>query len=94
MNVLLARDDVNPQKPDLDRGTPVGCPTYNVHEGVMKLILSQDGVNPNKLDQYGRTLLPWASINGHKGVAGQLLARHDINPVNRIVMRSSEEKDG
>ena len=57
VNLLFTRDDVNPDKPDTNGGTPLWSASYNRHEGVMKLLLTRDGVNPDKLDWYGESLL-------------------------------------
>ena len=43
MKQLLARDDVNPDKPDVCGQTPLYKATHNGHEGVVRLLLGQDG---------------------------------------------------
>ena len=43
MKLLLARDDVNPDKPDVCGKTPLCKATHNGHEGVVKLLLREDG---------------------------------------------------
>ena len=78
--LLLARGDVNPDKPDSVGRTPLLAASYSGHEGVVKLLLARDDVNPDKLDNDGRTPLWWASDKGHEGVVGLLLARDDVNP--------------
>ena len=43
--LLLARDDINPNKPNRYGQTPLSEATHNGHEGVVKLLLGQDGVS-------------------------------------------------
>ena len=67
MKILLERDGVNPDKPDEEGQTPLGCAASNGHEGVVKLLLGRDDVNPDRPDKHGRTPLWWATKNGHTG---------------------------
>jgi len=48
VKLLLARNDVDPNKPDADGTTPLWRASWHGHEGVVKLLLAQADVNPNK----------------------------------------------
>ena len=72
MEILLGRDDVNPNKQGFFGQTPLWCATRNGHEGVVKILLGRDDVNPDKPDEGGRTPLQWATINGHAKVIALL----------------------
>ena len=76
MRLLLARDDVNPDKPDNDGQTPLWVASFYGHSGVVRLLLPRDDVNADKPDNDGETPLRWASSNGHEGVVRLLLSRH------------------
>ena len=78
--LLLARGDVNPDKPDSDGQTPLLWASKNGHEEVVRLLLARDDVNPDKPDNDGKTPLSWASSNGHEKVVRLLLTRDDVNP--------------
>ena len=49
MKLLLAREDVNPDRLDNDGKTPISWATENGHEAV-KLLLRQKDANPNARD--------------------------------------------
>ena len=55
MRLLLARDDVNPNKPDNNGRTPLWCASVNGHEGVVRLLLARSNVNSDKPDSDGIT---------------------------------------
>jgi len=77
---LLARDDVNPNKPNNKGQTPLWSASDNGREEMVKLLLAQNNVNPDQPDIYGKTPLWRASYNGHEGVVELLLARNGVNP--------------
>ena len=60
MKLLLARDDVDPDTPDVCGQTPLHEATHNGHEGVVKLLLGQDGASPpggaNQVEHSGALL--------------------------------------
>jgi len=68
VELLLARDDVNPDKPDKDGKTPLWWASRWGDEVVVKLLLLQGDANPNILDSGGITPLRSASFHGHQGV--------------------------
>lgn len=77
--LLLAHNDVDPDKPDGNDQTPPGCASLKGHDQVVRLLLTRDDVDPNKLANYGKTPLWDHSLNGRKGVAIPLLSR-DVHP--------------
>ncbi|PUU83075.1 ankyrin repeat-containing domain protein, partial [Tuber borchii] len=80
VKLLLGREDVDPNRPDVDDRTPLRCAAIEGHQGAVKLLLERGDVDPNRADKYGQTPLWWAAINGHEGVVKLLLGREDIDP--------------
>ena len=80
VKLLLARNDVNPDKPNNEGKTPLWIACHNGHSGVVKLLLARSDVNINKLDNIYRTPFFIASDRGHEGVVKLLLARNDVTP--------------
>ena len=79
VELLLTRDDIDPNKPDNYNATPLWWAS-NGHEGVVSLLLARSDVNPDKADNDGETPLWRSSLNGHEAVVRLLLARHDVDP--------------
>ena len=50
VEVLLGRDDVNPDKPDIYGRTPLWWAAKNGHMGVVGILLERDDIDPKKLD--------------------------------------------
>ena len=85
VEILLGRNDVNPDAQDIDGRTPLCCAAQNGHEGFVKMLLERDDVNFNKADDYGRTPLHYAIMEGHIGVVNILFAtmvRHSRSRVS------------
>ena len=80
VKLLLARDDIKPDKPNIDGRTPLWWASSNGHEGLVELLLARNDVNPNKVSKYGSTPLSRASCDGHEGIVKLLLKRDDVNP--------------
>jgi len=80
VKLLLARDDVDPDKPDNNGQAPLWRASSYGHEGVVRLLLPRDDVNPDRLDNEGRTPLWVASRWGQEGAVKLLLARDHVNP--------------
>jgi len=80
VEILLGRDDVDPDRPDNVGITPLQGAALSGHEGVVKMLLARDSVNPNKANKDGQTALLGAAENGHEGVVKILLGRNDVNP--------------
>jgi ankyrin repeat protein len=74
VELLLARDDVDPDSKDSTDQTPLLWAAENGHEAVVKLLLASDGVNPDSKNSMGQTPLMRAAEKGHKGVVELLLA--------------------
>jgi len=71
VSLLLARNDVNPNKPTNDGKTPLWWASCNGHEGVVRLLLARGDVNPRQPDNRGQTL-GIASPRGWRAVAALL----------------------
>ena len=80
VELLLSRDDVNPDKPDDEGLTPLSGAALSGHEGVVKIFLGRDDVDPDKPGNRGKTPLWYAAYSGHEGVVKILLERDDVNP--------------
>jgi len=87
---LLARKDVNPDKPSDDGRTPLCTASYKGHEGMVKLLLARSDVNPDKPSNEGRTPLWNACFNGHEGVVKLLLARNEVNPSYKFLRTNTD----
>ena len=59
MKLLLARNDVNPDRPRNDGRTPFQCASYGGHERVVELLLASNYVDPDTPSQ--------ASMADHSG---------------------------
>jgi len=75
VELLLARDDVNPDKPNNYDETPLYWASQSGHEGAVRLLLTRDDVNPDKPDSNGRTPLVIASWLGHEEIVALLQPR-------------------
>ena len=77
---LLAKREVNPDKPDTGGRTPFSYAAGCGHEGVVKILLEREEINPDKPDKDGRTPFSYAAQYGREGVVKILLRREEINP--------------
>jgi len=59
VKLLLARHDINPDKPDKYGETPLWDASYNGHEGVVRLLvlLSRGAIDPEQPDNNSPTPL-------------------------------------
>ena len=82
MEILLGRDDINPDKPDEEGRTPLWGAAGGGHEGVVEILLGHGDFDLNKRDMFGfgQTPLYCAASKGYAGVVGILLERDDISP--------------
>ena len=80
VKILLAREEVNPDKPDRWSRTPLSYAAENGYEEVVKMLLGRKEVNPNKPDYEGQTPLTHAAANGEEEVVKMPLGRGDVNP--------------
>jgi len=78
--MLLERNGVDPNKPDLVGRTPLSWASSSGHEVIVRMLLERNGVDPNKLDSAGRTPLWWASSSGHEGIVRMLLEQNGVDP--------------
>jgi len=79
VKLLLEREEVSPDKLDLDGHTPLSLAAWNGHEGVVKILLGREEVNPDKPNNNGHTPLSLAAWDGHEGVVRILLEREEVN---------------
>ena len=80
VEILLGREEVNPDKADKWGNTPLSDAACNGHEGVVKIVLEWDEVNPDRAVKWNQTPLPLASLRGHEGVVKILFEREEVNP--------------
>jgi len=80
VQVLLGRDNVNPDKSDNCGQTPLHHAAKMGHEGVVKILLGRGDINPDKPDGWGQTPLYCAAKNGLEGVVKLLLGRDEVDP--------------
>jgi len=80
VKLLLGREEVDPDKLDLDGNTPFSLAAWGGHEGVAKILLGREEVNPDKPNNSGHTPLLLAAWDGHEGVVRILLEREEVNP--------------
>ena len=79
VNILLARDDVDPDLKNDSGQTLLSLAASNGREAMVNLLLARDTVNPNSQDKYDKTPLSLAASNGHEAVVNILLARDDVD---------------
>jgi len=75
VSLLLAKDDILPDKPNNYGQTPLFQASFQGHEGVVRLLLARADVNPDERDINDSTPLSQACFGGHEAVVGLLLAR-------------------
>ena len=78
--MLLELNDINPNKLDLLRETPLGWASEEGHEGIMRMLLERNNVDPNEPNLFRETPLLAASMNGHEGVVRMLRGWNNANP--------------
>lgn len=79
VTLLLARNDVDPNRRDINRRTPFSYAAERGHETVVKILLAQDDVDIEAKDYKGRTPLSFAAEKGHEMVVKMLLAQDDVD---------------
>ena len=75
VEVLLRRNDVDPNKQCIGGRTPLLCAAWWGHEGVVRILLERGDVNPDKPEALGRTPLWCAAEYGREGIVKMLLER-------------------
>ena len=60
VELLLERDDVNPNKPNRAGRTPLRGATRKGHKGIVKLLLGREDLDPDNPNSYRE----WARGNG------------------------------
>ena len=83
VRLLLEREGVSPDRPDIHGQTPLSWAARNGHDGVVKLLLGREDVSPDKPSNYGKTPLLLAAKNRHDEAVKLLLEREDVSP-NRL----------
>ena len=74
--MLLGREEVNPNQPNMQGQTPLSYAAERGHEGVVEALLGREDIMPGKPDKYAKTPLMHATWGGHKKVIA-LLQLHD-----------------
>ena len=87
VNILLARDDVDPGLKNDSGQKLLSLAVSNGREAVVNLLLARDDVDPDLKNDSGHTPLSLAVSNGHETIVELLLARDNVNP-------NSQDKDG
>ena len=80
MRLLLARDDVNPDKPDNDCSTPLPGASRNEHEEVVRPPVSWDSITPDQPDNDDTTLLQCSPSKVHEGVVRSPVTQGNDTP--------------
>ena len=80
VKMLLGREEVCPDKPDILGQTPFSFAAQNGHEGVVNILLEREEVDPDKPDIFDQTPLMYAAWHGHDGVVKVLLEQKRVNP--------------
>jgi len=81
VEILLEREEVNPDKPDNNGKTPLSYAAWERHEGLVKILLRRKEVNPDKTDILGQTPLSHAAQNRHGRVVALLQSCKVATPV-------------
>ena len=76
--LLLARNDVDPNRRGITTRTPLSYAAERGYETVVKLLLERKDIEVDTEDVYGRTPLSYAAERGHETVVKLLLKRKDI----------------
>ena len=78
--MLLERNDVNPDTLDTSGRTPLSWAASYGREEIVKMLLERKDVVPDTPDKRGRTPFSWAVIYEHVEVGKALLERNGVNP--------------
>ena len=78
VEMLLGREEVNPDKADKCGQTPLSFAAQQGQEGAVKMLLGREGVNPHKPSRDGQTPLSVAAWYGHGEVVKTLLEREEV----------------
>ena len=79
VQLLLRRNDVNPDKPDNGGRTPLSWAAEGGHSGIVEMLLGAHDVTPDTMDNGGRTPLAWAEEHGHITVVEMLRQRYSLS---------------
>ena len=84
MKLLLGRDDVDSDKPDLSDHTRLSGAAFYGHEGVVKLLLKRDDVNADKPDIPDECHSSGLLRRRHSRVMESMLGWDDVNPDSQM----------
>jgi ankyrin repeat protein len=79
LQMLLAKDDVEPDSRNYLGRTPLSLAAENGHVAVVGLLVKQDNVDVDSQDPLGRTPLLYAAMSGQEAIVRILLERDDVN---------------
>ena len=85
MEILLGREEINPDKPDNYGQTPLLYAAKYGREGAVKILLRQAEVNPDRPDNYGQTPLLYATEKGHERVVALIQSRKVMTPTGSTI---------
>jgi len=80
VKILLAREEVNPDKLDNSHRTPLTNAAGRGHEGVVQNLLEREGVHPDRPTNFGLAPLSIAAMFGQVRVAALLRSRKTAIP--------------
>jgi hypothetical protein len=75
VTLLLERDNVPLNEPDINGWTPLHEAAGNGYKAVVILLLSTDGIDPDLVDKNGQTALAWATEQRHTEIV-HILSDH------------------
>jgi ankyrin repeat protein len=81
VELLLAKDGVDPDSKDKYHRTPLSWAVIKGQEAVVELLLAKDGIDPDPKDRYNETLLSLAANTGHSDIAKLLLKKYKENGI-------------
>jgi len=90
--MLLGREEVDPDKPDMFNRTPLYCAAGNGHGGVVKILLGREDVSPDKPDNDGRTPLSFAAERGNEGVVIKFIIRRHRQSRHTATKKNKKKK--
>jgi len=65
VEILLGRQEINPDKQNTSGRTPLSFASGFGREGVVKIVLRRGGVNPDNPDNLGQVPLLFVAASGH-----------------------------
>ena len=86
VELLLRREDVNPNMLGKDGVTPLSLAAYHWYDRVVELLLAREDLSPDMPDIYGVTPLSLAASLGHNRAVELLLGHKTSNQISQTSM--------